>query len=218
MARNRSKWVCVAGFLAAQLILAPVWLNSASAAVDLFGSKELSSTKLEKFEKWTGVLERYAKDEPNDLAKCQITGSEPCHIAKWRIFLNKLKGVAPMDQLEYVNKYLNQYAYLLDPINYGKKDYWATPKEFMYRTGDCEDYAISKYVSLVHLGWPKENMRIVVLQDQNLNVAHAILVVYINDQALVLDNQIPQVIDSTRIKHYKPIFSITDGRWWLHRS
>ena len=88
----------------------------------------------------------------------------------------------------------------------------------MYRTGDCEDYAISKYVSLVHLGWPKENMRIVVLQDQNLNVAHAILVVYINDQALVLDNQIPQVIDSTRIKHYKPIFSITDGRWWLHRS
>ena len=201
--------------VAIQLIL----LNApAIAAVNLFGTKELSSTKLEKFEKWTSVLERYSKDEPNELAKCQITAAEACHIAKWRIFLNKLKDIAPLDQLEYVNKYMNQYAYLLDPINYGKKDYWATPKEFMYRTGDCEDYAISKYISLVHLGWPKENMRIVVLQDQNLNVAHAILVVYVNDQALVLDNQIPQVIDSTRIKHYKPIFSITDDRWWLHRS
>ncbi|MDF1751086.1 MAG: transglutaminase-like cysteine peptidase [Alphaproteobacteria bacterium] len=215
MVQSKSKWLSIAVIVAVQLIL----LNApALAAVNLFGTKELSSTKLEKFEKWTSVLERYSKDEPNELAKCQITAAEPCHIAKWRIFLNKLKDIAPLDQLEYVNKYMNQYAYLLDPINYGKKDYWATPKEFMYRTGDCEDYAISKYISLVHLGWPKENMRIVVLQDQNLNVAHAILVVYVNDQALVLDNQIPQVIDSTRIKHYKPIFSITDGRWWLHRS
>lgn len=190
----------------------------ASSAVQLFGSKELSSTKLEKFEKWTSTLERYAKEAPRELDKCQITPSEACHIAKWRIFLNKLKDHPPRDQLEYVNKYLNQYAYILDPINYGKKDYWATPKEFMYRTGDCEDYAISKYVSLLHLGWSKEDMRIVVLQDLNLDTPHAILVVYVDGEALVLDNQIPQVIEHSRIRHYKPIFSITDGRWWLHRT
>lgn len=192
--------------------------TSAEAGVKLFGTREVSSTKLEKFQKWLGVLERYEGEAPTELATCQVTAAEPCHTAKWRIFLNKLQGLPPTDQLQYVNKYLNQYAYILDPVNYGKKDYWATPKQFMYRTGDCEDYAISKYVSLLHLGWTKEQMRIVVLQDLNLNIPHAILVVYLNDQALVLDNQIPQVIDASRIRHYKPIFSINEERWWLHRG
>ncbi|WP_421884432.1 transglutaminase-like cysteine peptidase [Pacificispira sp.] len=205
----------VAALLVAPVLSAP---DAHAAGVNLFGTKEISSTKLDKFEKWTGVLDRYGGEKGTELSACQITATEPCHIAKWRIFLNKLKGHPPVDQLQYVNKYLNQYAYILDPINYGKKDYWATPREFMYRTGDCEDYAISKYVSLIHLGWPKEQMRVVVLQDLNLNTPHAILVVYIDNQALVLDNQIPQVIDASRIKHYKPIFSINEDRWWLHRG
>lgn len=192
--------------------------NSAEAGVKLFGTREISSTKLEKFQKWLGVLDRYQDEAPNELATCQVTASEPCHTAKWRIFLNKLQGLPPTDQLQYVNKYLNQYAYILDPVNYGKKDYWATPKQFMYRTGDCEDYAISKYVSLLHLGWDKGQMRIVVLQDLNLGIPHAILVVYLGEQALVLDNQIPQVIEASRIRHYKPIFSINEDRWWLHRG
>ena len=191
---------------------------ASAAKTKLFGTNEISSTNLGKFKKWTGALDRYAKEAPNELAKCQPTAAEPCHTAKWRIFLNKLQGRTQIEQLQYVNKYINQYAYLLDPINYGKKDYWATPRQFMYRTGDCEDYAIAKYVSLLHLGWPKELMRIVVLQDQNLGIPHAILVVYINGQALVMDNQIPQVIDASRIRHYKPIFSINEDRWWLHRG
>ena len=193
-------------------------LPAQAAKIKLFGTREISSARLNKFEKWTGMLKRYAREKPNELAKCRITPTEPCHIAKWRIFLNTLRGRAPMEQLQYVNEYLNRYAYSLDPTNYGKKDYWATPREFMYRTGDCEDYAISKYASLLHLGWPRARMRIVVLQDLNLNTPHAILVVYRDGRALVLDNQIPQVIDASRIKHYKPIFSINEDRWWLHRD
>jgi predicted transglutaminase-like cysteine proteinase len=189
-----------------------------AATVKLFGTNEISSDNLEKFQKWTGVLERYEGEAPSELQKCSVTAAEPCHIAKWRIFLNKLKDRTPVEQLQFVNQYLNRYAYLLDPVNYGKKDYWATPREFMYRLGDCEDYAISKYVSLLHLGWPKDQMRILVLQDLNLNVPHAVLVVYLEGQALILDNQIPQVINATRIKHYKPIFSINEQRWWLHRG
>jgi predicted transglutaminase-like cysteine proteinase len=192
--------------------------GSARAAYKLFGSNEISSTKLEKFQKWTGALERYAEEAPSELEACTPTPTDNCHVARWRIFLNSIANETPGIQLQKVNAYLNQYAYILDPVNYGKKDYWATPRQFMYRTGDCEDYAISKYVSLIHLGWPKEDMRIVVLQDLNLGIPHAILVVYVQGKAYVLDNQIPQVIEANRIKHYKPIFSINDGRWWLHRT
>jgi len=60
-------------------------------------------------------------------------------------------------------------------------------------------------------------MRIVVLQDQSLNVAHAVLAVYLADRTLVLDNQIPQVIPEQSILHYLPFFSLNEEGWWLHR-
>ncbi len=184
----------------------------------LFGTKEIRSSKLDKFKKWKGVLERYAKERPKELAKCRLTPTNPCYIAKWRIFLKKIANLPRRKQLEQVNAYINRWIYKLDPEVYRKKDYWATPAQFFYRSGDCEDYAIAKYVSLLHLGFPKEDMRIVVLQDLNLKIPHAILVVYFEGEALVLDNQIKQVVNANRIRHYRPIYSINEQHWWLHRS
>ena len=96
-------------------------------------------------------------------------------------------------------------------------DYWATPSQFLTRNGDCEDYAITKYFSLRQLGFSADSMRIVVLQDLNLNTAHAILIVYMGKKALVLDNQVATVVDATSILHYQPIYSINEKHWWLHR-
>jgi predicted transglutaminase-like cysteine proteinase len=60
-------------------------------------------------------------------------------------------------------------------------------------------------------------MKIVVLQDINLGVAHAILVVKYEGRNLVLDNQIGQVVDATRIRHYRPIYSVNEMGWWRHK-
>lgn len=184
----------------------------------LFGTREIRSANLSKFKKWDSALNRYAKEKPNELNKCRLTATNRCEVAKWRIFLKKIAKRSPREQLSLVNAYLNKRLYILDPQNYGKKDYWATPRQFMSRNGDCEDYAIAKYMSLLHLDFARKNMRIVVLQDLNLNVPHAILVVYLDGKALILDNQISKVVDARRVKHYKPIYSINENNWWLHRS
>ncbi len=190
-----------------------------AAGIRLFNTKEIQSNNLKKFKKWQGMLERYTAEEPDELNKCTLSESNKCAITKWRIFLNKVaKKESKIEQIGLVNKYLNRHIYTIDPINYNEKDYWATPKQFVNRNGDCEDYAISKYISLLHLGFSKDSMRIVVLQYLNLNVPHAILFVYLDDKALVLDNQISSVIEADRIKHYKPIFSINEDSWWLHRG
>ena len=112
---------------------------------------------------------------------------------------------------------MNRSPYIIDPINYGVPDYWATPVQFFVKDGDCEDYAITKYLSLRSLGWPAEKMRIVVLQDMNLNIAHAVLVVQLNGKGYVLDNQISQLVTDDQILHYRPIYSINENAWWLHR-
>ena len=101
--------------------------------------------------------------------------------------------------------------------NWGVEDYWETPNEFLNRDGDCEDFAIAKYKSLRALGLGDDQLRIVVLQDLNLRIAHAVLVVLDGGKAWVLDNQIDQVIDADRIRHYRPYYSINASAYWLHR-
>ena len=42
---------------------------------------------------------------------------------------------------------MNRSPYIVDPINWGVKDYWESPGQFFSRKGDCEDYAIAKYLT-----------------------------------------------------------------------
>jgi predicted transglutaminase-like cysteine proteinase len=55
-----------------------------------------------------------------------------------------------------------------------------------------------------------------VLRDMNLQLDHAILVVFVDGDALVLDNQINQVVSATLIHHYRPYYSINGAGWWRH--
>ena len=185
--------------------------------VKLFGTTERSSTKLKKFIKWGETLNRYLKEEPSELNKCQLSAVEKCHITRWRIFLKQIAKDTPSKQLVKVNAYANKWLYKVDPRVYRKKDYWATPAQFFTKSGNCEDYTITKNISLVHLGFDKKDMRIVIVQDLNLKVPHAVLVVYLDGKALILDNQIKQVVSASRITHYKPIYSINETKWWIHK-
>jgi predicted transglutaminase-like cysteine proteinase len=132
--------------------------------------------------------------------------------------LTRLKSIPKSKQLAEVNRYMNLFRYITDPINWGVRDYWSIPKEFFARFGDCEDYSIVKYFTLRALGWSASDLKIVVLQDMNLGIAHAILVANLDQKKMVLDNQIGLVVDSTRIRHYRPIYSVNENGWWRHRS
>ena len=122
-----------------------------------------------------------------------------------------------MDKITGVNHFLNKKDYIVDPINWGLKDYWATPRQFNRKNGDCEDYAIAKYLSLKALGIPEMQMRIVVLNDLNLELLHAVLAVYdTTGNIYILDNQIPHVMKHNDIHHYEPVYSINEHLWWKH--
>ena len=204
----------------AALLAVTLWPASSAAAksAKLFGTSEIRSSKVAKFKKWSEVVGRYGKEKPSEMKACRPTPTERCVVARWRIFLKKIAKDPPRTKINKVNAYHNRWRYLLDPVNYKMKDYWATPKQFFSRRGDCEDYAISKYMALKHLGFTEKDMRVVVVQDLNLRVGHAILVVYLDGKPLLLDNQIKQVIDANRVRHYRPIYSINEKNWWLHRG
>lgn len=184
----------------------------------LFGTREVPGKNLKPFPKWTGVLDRWFKERDVPEGSCSSDKFNKCHLAEWKKFLETIKGKSRAQQIELVHLRMNSARYITDLRNYGVDDYWATPKQFLYRDGDCEDYAIAKYMSLRTLGHTPEDMRIVIVQDNNLRVAHAILVVFQDGKGLVLDNQIKSVIDQARIRHYSPFYSVNEKTWWLHKK
>ncbi|MGP1256091.1 MAG: transglutaminase-like cysteine peptidase [Kiloniellales bacterium] len=211
----RKRHLASAAMLAVLLGAAPA--AQALSYPPLFGTNEARSNNIAMFPKWRGTLDRYFEEMrlPEDCAPGLMS---QCLLQDWKTFLDSQQGQDPMAQLSAVNAEMNRRRYILDPPNWGVPDYWATPLQFMEKNGDCEDYAIAKFMSLRALGWSNESMRIVVLKDLNLQLMHAVLVVYHEGQALVLDNQIDQVMPAERIRHYRPIYSLNEDSWWLHRS
>lgn len=182
---------------------------------NLFGYSQSLQSDTAIFGQWVQALERHILiDIPE--GDCDSTTLNRCHLRNWLAFLETLRSRPFAEQLDAVNRYANQKDYVLDIDNYGVEDYWAVPKEFLYNNGDCEDYAITKMFSLRWLGFPTDELRIVVLQDTNLRIPHAVLAVADHDDILILDNQIQEVISHRKIVHYAPVYSINESHWWIH--
>ena len=184
----------------------------------VFGTSETAGSNLAAFRRWGGVIERSIHEWLGYGDPCSARLAGKCTTGEWRQLVARLADKPRRERIDKVNAFFNRIPYVVDASNWGVADYWATPLQFLSRAGDCEDYAIAKYVTLRQLGFSSDEMRVVVLDDTNLRVPHAILTVVDGDRLLVLDNQIPDVVDSKRILHYKAIYSINENRWWLHKK
>ncbi len=184
-------------------------LANARAYPSIFNSKEFANQGIKKFPKWVDMLARWHNAAPCDDDECTTDG--------WQDLLDDLRDKDRLTQIKEVNRYFNGLRYIIDMKNWGVEDYWATPYQFLKMDGDCEDYAIAKFMALKALGIPPEDMRVLALRDLNLNVGHAVLIVYDGDTPLLLDNQIKTVVPANTVKHYMPIFSLSETGWWLHR-
>jgi predicted transglutaminase-like cysteine proteinase len=77
-----------------------------------------------------------------------------------------------------------------DIQQYGLDDYWASPLEMLTsHAGDCEDYAIAKYVALQAAGVAPDDLRLVIVRDLRHQATHAVLAVHQDGEWLLLDNR-----------------------------
>jgi predicted transglutaminase-like cysteine proteinase len=141
----------------------------------------------------------------------------PPKVQSWRATIERLGGVDGLELLTAVNAAVNQLITYRDDLTaYGKLDHWATPMESLTGYGDCEDYALVKYVSLIELGVSHDQMRIVVLKDKARNIGHAVLAVTLDDRTYILDNLIARPTLDSALPHYQPIYSFNQTRQWLN--
>lgn len=199
------------------LLAAAAIASPAYARTSYFDMSETASTNLRPFPKWTGVIDRFAKQRLIPDSMCDKVQYHPCVLIEWRKFTSELRDEPLATKLEKINDWGNEHPYIVDQLNWGMVDYWETPYEFMEVNGDCEDYAIAKYYSLRAAGVPADKMRIIIVQDLNLGgIIHAILGVYDGDTLYILDNQIKQVREAMSIYHYRPIYGTNENEWWRY--
>ena len=123
-------------------------------------------------------------------------------------------------QLAAVNGFYNRrIVFAEDSAVWGQEDYWASPMETLDKgRGDCEDYAIAKYFTLLALGMPSSRLRMVYVRAQigGASQAHMVLAYYAQPEAepLLLDNLVTSVRPASRRPDLTPVFSFnSEGLW-----
>jgi len=213
---NSAIWAVALGLFVAAL---PHGAGAQAVAPEVFGFTPVpvpAQPDLRPYTKWLDMVRRM-KENPDWSEEDCTQVFNNCPQREWRKMLTKAKGDSLADQLNDVNRFLNLFDYVPDTVNWGGIDYWETPREFFAKGGECKDYSISKYFTLRILGWPSDKLWIIILQDLNLNVTHAVLAAKLDDRTLILDNQVPDLVDQSRIRHYKPIFGLGESGWVIYR-
>lgn len=160
---------------------------------------------------------RQAEQQRSIYSECD-SGAE-CHprLRRWRNSLDRLRPLEGLELLRTLSTTLNGLIrYQEDSTTYGEEDHWATPVESLTTGyGDCEDYAILKYLSLRELGFSAQQLRIRIGLDPERNVGHAVLTVDMGGQTYVLDSLSPEPKVDNSASRYIPVYSVNERDQWL---
>jgi predicted transglutaminase-like cysteine proteinase len=126
-------------------------------------------------------------------------------------------------RLEAINQFFNRRIVFRDDREvWGMPDHWASPLETLAKgMGDCEDFAIAKYFSLLAGGVAASRLRLVYVRLQiggasGESQAHMVLAYYRDQQGepLILDNLVTELRPASRRPDLTPVFSFnTEGLW-----
>jgi predicted transglutaminase-like cysteine proteinase len=184
-------------------------------ASELFGLQEIYSSNLTPFTKWDGVVARVERERADGTAACAAAATgETCVATRWASFVAELKRLPLRERVARVNSVLNRVPYVTAQANWHDPNHWETPYEFLTRGGQCQDYAIAKFMALEQSGVPQEALRLAVVRDTARALDHAVTIVYVDGAALVLDNQNEAVLPASPHGRYRPYYSINRAGWW----
>jgi predicted transglutaminase-like cysteine proteinase len=166
-------------------------------------------------DKWLGV-ERALDDEMLVLMLCEENRAHCASAAalKFLAVVDEGRAHEGRARLGLVNRAVNlAIRPVSDLEQYGSIDVWSSPlATFASGAGDCEDYAIAKYVALRLAGVAGEDLRLTIVRDTVQQEDHAVVAARLDGRWLVLDNRRLPMIEDGLLPQYRPLFVIdADG-------
>jgi predicted transglutaminase-like cysteine proteinase len=202
------------------LVTAFAGLSTSAVAASfppLFNSIDYRNESLDALPQWQRVVAEIERESA--IYEVCIQGSGSCEsqaLLAWQAMIKSQSGPPDVEQLHAVNRFINGWTPRTDQANHRREDYWASPLTFLSRSGDCEDYAIIKYVSLRQLGYDPEQLRLVVVRDVLRDMAHAVLAVHLDDEIHILDNLFNAVLPQHMVSQYVPYYSVNESARFSH--
>jgi predicted transglutaminase-like cysteine proteinase len=189
----------------------PESIDRADRSDEPFGLSTATVTKGAVLEKWLNV-EREVDDERQVLRMCEENRAS-CQSPTALQFLaivdsgRALEGRARIGE---INRAINLK---LKPVSdlalYGAEDVWSPPlATFAIGAGDCEDYAIAKFVALQEAGVSPDDLRIVILRDDRREEDHAVVAARLDGHWLTLDNRHMVMVEDHDVRRYRPVFLV----------
>jgi predicted transglutaminase-like cysteine proteinase len=197
----------------AEMPVLPVSMELMAQPVQPFGLAASSLAAGGLRDKWLGVLHRL-DDEMVQLALCE-GDRERCASPAALKFLDIVDAARLRDgraRLGEINRAINlAIRPMSDLAQHGRIDVWTSPLATLAGGGgDCEDYAIAKFVALRRAGIAPEDLRIVVLHDTIHGDNHAVAAARLDGRWLMLDNRRMAMVEDSDVRNYQPTFVI-DG-------
>ncbi|MGC2748627.1 MAG: transglutaminase-like cysteine peptidase [Pseudolabrys sp.] len=178
---------------------------------DAFGKRYNSSgmTAADISAKWNELQSRILADEAA-VAACRASQAA-CTLAT-RQFLSIVDLGAQCEgrmRLGWINRAVNMTVRPVSDWVNGYGDFWASPLQTLGSgAGDCQDYAIVKYVALRGLRIPADDLRLIVVQDEKRETGHAAVAVRYVQRWLILDNRTMAIPDAEDVHDYRPLFAL----------
>jgi predicted transglutaminase-like cysteine proteinase len=160
--------------------------------------------------KWRGVEADLAKEKVIlDACRDHAEGC-PSYAAQFLRLVKAAKSRSGRAQLEEVNQGVNMaIRYVSDLQQFGELDRWSAPlASFATAKGDCEDYAIAKYVALREAGFPEGELRLLLVRDRTVRQDHAVLAARLEGHWLILDNRWSELREDSAKLNFTPLFGI----------
>lgn len=158
------------------------------------------------------------------LAQLDLTSRSENRLAAWHRLVDQQVTESELDTIRRVNSFFNrELRFESDAAIWGQTDYWATPFETMRRgSGDCEDFVIAKYFTLLNMRFPPDKLRLIYVRARiggvstGYNQAHMVLGYYPNATAepMILDNLIGDILPASRRTDLTPVFSFNSQGLW----
>ncbi len=142
-------------------------------------------------------------------------------IRAWFKVLDESRGLSEREKITKVNNFFNLFRFIDDIKLWGDSNYWASPMEFIgVNGGDCEDFSIAKYFTLLQLGIPDDKLRITMVKATSVNQYHMVLAYYETPGSvpLVLDNLDRQIKPATQRNDLLPVYSFNGRQLWLNKE
>jgi len=184
---------------------------TATESAEPFGLTTFRAPEGQLWEKWR-KLTADLRAEAKVLDRCRTNPAQCASPAalKFLRLLDETRNLSSRTKIDHINRAINAAVrYTTDLAQYGVPDLWSAPLATLSTgQGDCEDYAIAKYVALRDAGFSSDDLRLLLVHDRMAHQDHAVVGVRQNGRWLMLDNRHEVLLEQKDAWHFTPLFAL----------